>query len=308
MTINHSIISPPLEKSVDKSKKQTIQSQLREGYYNRQTIINGQNVVNSQEEYPYVVSLLQRNNKRQAWHTCAGVMITPNVILTAAHCYSSVHIAHIGLSRADHQIRRRNRSLRQEQKNSNHSEKDEVFDDNDDLFLDDDTFADDNATYSASARRSLYSSSVNINRLSNNKSFGKAYSIRYWDKIPHPKFDPLTAAYDLMLIKLPAWNAEAATIKINQNPSVPKTNDQVVVLGWGVTQARDGNSLSEILQRAPLFSVSNERCENMYTQIYTPPVVRDSMLCAHSFSGKDACKGDCKCSQCHLFHQCFFCA
>lgn len=285
-----------MEKSVhkNKSKKQTIQSQLHEGNYNRQTIINGQSVVNSQEEYPYVVSLLQRNTKRQAWHTCGGVMITPNVILTAAHCYSSVHIAHIGLSRADHQIRRQNRSLRQVHKISNHSGKEGVFEDDDDLSLDDDIFADDETINSASTRRSLYSSSVNINRLSNNKSFGKAYSIRYWDKIQHPKFDPLTGAYDLMLIKLPAWNPQAATVKMNQNPSIPKTNDQVVVLGWGVTQASDGDSLSEILQRAPLFSVSNQRCEKMYAQIYKPPVVRESMLCAHSFSGKDACKGDCK--------------
>ena len=99
-----------------------------------------------------------------------------------------------------------------------------------------------------------------------------------------------------MLIKLPVWDKDAATVSMNFDPAIPNTNarDPVVVLGWGVTQPGDIDSLSEVLQRAPLYSVSNSLCERAYARIYEPPIIRDSMLCAHSSTGRDACKGDCE--------------
>lgn len=254
--------------------------------------------MNPEEEYPYVVSLLQRNSKRQAWHTCGGVMITPNVILTAAHCHSAVHIAHIGAPKADHHKRRSTRALRE--KDDRNRNKDEgAFEGDDHIEIENEQIR-----TSSHKKRSLagHSSTVKINRLKNSNSFGKAYIIRNWDKIQHPNFNPETGENDIMLVKIPVWDKGVSFIRMNFDPSIPNgnTNDPVVVLGWGVSETDDGDSLSETLQRAPLFSVSNKKCEDIYKRIYQPPIIRESMICAHSYRGRDACKGDCKCIHCRI--------
>jgi hypothetical protein len=173
---------------------------------NRETIIKGSEVENSQAEYPYVVSLLQRNWKKQAWHTCAGVLITPNIVLSAAHCYHNVDIAHIGLDQADHELRRR---LEKENADLEHEQQDNA-DDQEEISIDDNQSPQENlvthdsphqeAPISEEAlsnaeirKRSL---ELKINNFRNSDSFGKAYSLRWWDKLQHPDFNPRTGAYD----------------------------------------------------------------------------------------------------------------
>ena len=97
-----------------------------------------------------------------------------------------------------------------------------------------------------------------------------------------------------MLIKLPVWNEGATTFQINDDSNVPNgiLADPTVVLEWGVTDT-DNMNLSEILQRAPLRTVSNFICNKKYSGLFgLKTVITDSMLCAYSKDGKDACRGD----------------
>mmetsp|Transcript_27718 Transcript_27718/g.32326 ORF Transcript_27718/g.32326 Transcript_27718/m.32326 type:complete len:631 (-) Transcript_27718:10-1902(-) len=261
----------------------------------REEVINGEDVINVQTEYPYVTSFLQRNFRNQAWHTCGGVLITPNVILTVAHCYDSIDIVHMGISRADHQKRKRRNLLR--------AEKDDDKDSEVSSFLQETSSI---SQEKISLRERIFNSTKNIKRslpikiknLRNRKYFGRAYLIRSWNKIQHPDFLSSTGDFDFMLVKVPGWHIDIQTVKINEQGTIPQDRpggalgEEVVVLGWGVTENNDHNSLSETLQRAPLNTVHNDACNRLYSNMYGTGVIHDNMICAVSTQGGDACQGD----------------
>ena len=287
----HHHVRPEGKLSIDnpESREQQIPNQSLHNI-NREVIINGNDVQNSHEKYPYVASLLQKNWKKQAWHTCGGTMITPNVILTAAHCHAAVDIAHIAVSKADHYARSRNLRAKPERLTLEEDDDDllhnETLEDDDD---DDDDLLLKDVSDSTSSKRDL---EVQIRNRSN--SNGKAYEIRPWDKIMHPGYNRRTAEYDIMLVKIPEWNDHIETAKLNDDNMVPNGHnyDPATVLGWGVTLANDGHSVSEILQRARLKSITNNVCNSKYSKLFGASVISDDMLCAHSENGKDACRGD----------------
>lgn len=60
-------------------------------------VVNGDVFSKSFDKFPvYMVSLLNRGRRNRLWHTCGGTLITPNIIVTAAHCKYSVRVAYIG--------------------------------------------------------------------------------------------------------------------------------------------------------------------------------------------------------------------
>jgi len=46
--------------------------------HHRREVIKG-TATNSISEYPYNVSLLNRNSRNKIWHVCGGVLIAPNI-------------------------------------------------------------------------------------------------------------------------------------------------------------------------------------------------------------------------------------
>ena len=62
--------------------------------------------------YPYTVSLLKRNQVKnekngryQIYHTCRGVLIAPDIVLSAGHCFNYTDVVHANTAIADHDKR-----------------------------------------------------------------------------------------------------------------------------------------------------------------------------------------------------------
>jgi len=123
--------------------------------------------------------------------------------------------------------------------------------------------------------------------------------IRVIELIPHPEYQhEESLRYDIMLLKIASSTSSAkeSMIKVNLDSSVPSPNQKVTVLGWGLTEADNDDSLSPVLQGASLHTLSNYDCEqsedpNYPSNNFNGEIYQD-MLCAGSDSGKDACQGD----------------
>jgi len=121
--------------------------------------------------------------------------------------------------------------------------------------------------------------------------------------IAHPNYDSWTMDSDIALIELEH--------DVSYNPISPVSDDNslegynAVVIGWGVTEP-DGWELSSVLQEVSVPIVSNEICNEAYSQSSEPSdwwawwlgyqqndQISDNMLCAgEAESGKDSCAGD----------------
>jgi len=66
-----------------KRRRQEMLTQIRYDHSNthhhhRREVINGSRT-ESISDYPYMVSLLNKNSQNQIWHTCGGTLIAPNI-------------------------------------------------------------------------------------------------------------------------------------------------------------------------------------------------------------------------------------
>eukprot|EP00546_Thalassionema_frauenfeldii_P014611 CAMPEP_0178930128 /NCGR_PEP_ID=MMETSP0786-20121207/21040_1 /TAXON_ID=186022 /ORGANISM="Thalassionema frauenfeldii, Strain CCMP 1798" /LENGTH=803 /DNA_ID=CAMNT_0020606575 /DNA_START=731 /DNA_END=3139 /DNA_ORIENTATION=- len=91
-------------------------------------------------------------------------------------------------------------------------------------------------------------------------------------------------------------SAKDSLVRVNLESSLPRPNQKVTVLGWGLTEEDNDDTLSPVLQGAELYTLSNEACEQSEdpydSSISFNDQIYDDMLCAFSDSGKDACQGD----------------
>ena len=113
--------------------------------------------------------------------------------------------------------------------------------------------------------------------------------VRVSKEFIHPKYNEQTTNNDFMVLKLSRETKAGTPVKINSSRSTPQDNQNVVVMGFGVTNEntqQTSNKLMEVTVKV----VSDSECR----QKYGNEVIASTMICAASPS-KDSCQGDSKC-------------
>lgn len=101
----------------------------------------------------------------------------------------------------------------------------------------------------------------------------------------HPGYSTYTLANDFLVMKIDQASTKEP-VPLNANPSLPQENDDLLVMGLGVTSVRV--VASEFLREVVLKAVSHETCSEQYGGA----IVEDVMLCAAvPEGGKDSCQG-----------------
>ena len=111
-------------------------------------------------------------------------------------------------------------------------------------------------------------------------------TVKIIKQFPHPDFDPVTFSNDLMLFKLSEKCTSVKPVILSDDFDLIE-NEQVTVLGWGVTI--ESGSGSRILREVDLSYVSAEECAGENYDY--GDIVEDNMVCAVG-DMKDACFGD----------------
>ncbi|KAG7351396.1 secreted trypsin-like serine protease [Nitzschia inconspicua] len=111
----------------------------------------------------------------------------------------------------------------------------------------------------------------------------------------HPSYDGYNSFdYDIMLLKLDESLIQFKPLSLNFDNSLPQVGDAVTVIGLGLTDAQDYNSVSDILQELNLEIVPTEECFLPGSEL-NDVVNGDTEFCASSpgkTGGQDSCLGD----------------
>jgi Trypsin len=115
------------------------------------------------------------------------------------------------------------------------------------------------------------------------------------EQTPHPQYQGDTLGHDIMLLKL-SGASNYPLVSLNRNPTVPSTGEELLVLGFGVTQVGGDVLLSAAkrLQLGTVQHVPNDVCEMARSPDAEESYqgrIREDMLCAWG-DGIDACQGD----------------
>jgi Trypsin len=221
-------------------------------------IVGGQESVKGQ--FPFMVSL-RNGDKDWSWPTCGGSLISPSIVLTAAHCVGNVCKYH------------RSRNIRHKYFRNKvvHS------------YMD---FAQ-RLTLSMAIHYLVHTTDIaDFNRF--NQSDDEGVQRRFLtddDVIAHEKFSHTSLDFDFALIRLPEPFEKPEVVKLNQDSATPTANSSPRVIGWGRTEYN--GSPSPVQKYADLKYVEQEECLRQFGNQY----ITDQMLCAYS-EGTDACQGD----------------
>ena len=109
--------------------------------------------------------------------------------------------------------------------------------------------------------------------------------------ILHPKHGNVIMN-DFALAKLYGKASFVNPVRINNRRDVPKVNDELIVMGWGVTQEFESSSNSDVLRSVNLTSMSNDDCDNSSGMwngdiVSYSGYVADNMMCAYSTKNQD---------------------
>ena len=111
-----------------------------------------------------------------------------------------------------------------------------------------------------------------------------------WKKV-HPLYDEENLSHDLMVIRLPKPVENVTPIRLNSKENIPIPEEDLTILGWGLTSDGDPSSVSEILMKADVLYMEYERCQQMF-DVHNI-ILTKAMMCAYSSDdGKDSCTGD----------------
>lgn len=124
------------------------------------------------------------------------------------------------------------------------------------------------------------------------------------ESFPHPQYNSTTEHYDFMLIKLDSsaledgffdyttrkWTTtptNLTTIALNEDPAAPAEGEDLLVMGFGVTNQDDQNQVSDL--REVMVKAFDRTCPSSYSP---QTIVPEIMICAgFPEGGKDACRG-----------------
>ena len=110
--------------------------------------------------------------------------------------------------------------------------------------------------------------------------------------VVHPDYDPDSFYSDIALLKLSKSSDKTPVALLSATANDDLTeNEQVRVIGWGLTDAANGSSVSNILQEVDLsFQPDNVCSDTYFTGINN--YWQRSLCAGEIFGGKDACQGD----------------
>ncbi|CAM6031455.1 unnamed protein product, partial [Sphagnum compactum] len=127
--------------------------------------------------------------------------------------------------------------------------------------------------------------------------FEKAYEVGIKTIIPHPEYDCEEYKNDIALLEVD----KQLILSTEQSCCLPtntelgeQDNQTVTVMGWGWDQedVNIGNK-PEVLQKALIGIISNERCQKSYLENNKRNIISDTQMCAGRLEGGiDACWSD----------------
>lgn len=133
---------------------------------------------------------------------------------------------------------------------------------------------------------------------SNNVNGNGGQKIAMSREIRHPNYNSKTTDKDFAILKLESsftMNSKVGAVPVNQDSSVPAVRDTVTVMGWGLTQEGNSNSLANNLMKVDVDMISNSECDDSSGNVggwednYNGQIT-NNMMCATVGGGKDACQ------------------
>jgi len=113
--------------------------------------------------------------------------------------------------------------------------------------------------------------------------------IRIASTVAHPNYkQPRQFDNDIMLLKLERVSS-ATPIQLNYNTALPRDNQPVRVIGYGLLE--DDGSSSTTLQQVDVKIVDHATCQRGFRQQNGPSINNAIQVCAAD-TGKDSCNGD----------------
>jgi hypothetical protein len=111
----------------------------------------------------------------------------------------------------------------------------------------------------------------------------------------HPQFNKLEITHDFLLLKIDGLSNKQH-ILLNDDPKLPtgNVNDELTVIGFGMTVEDDLSTQANILKQVGLHYVTNDVCalaEDPTTGGSYQGLITSDMLCATD-DGQDSCQGD----------------